>query len=137
MKIKQVLFQIAISLLVLYLVANYTGSLAVSHTLSFAGIFYLLYIAIALATQRLVSFFLLPHGMPFAFLVQSILLFGLIYLAVTFLGGVTIHFLAFPSFNLLGVKVIGTSLGLFGTIAVDAILIGFVYQILIWLNEQK
>lgn len=137
MKIKQLLFQIALSLLVLYFVAHYTGSFVISNTLSFAGIFYLFYIAVALATQRIVAFFLLPRALPFAILVQSALLFVVIYVCTAFLGGITIHFLAFPSFGLFGIKVIGTSLGLFGTIAVDAILLGLVYQCLIWLNEQK
>lgn len=137
MKIKQLIFQIFLSLLVLYFVAQYTSSITISQTFSFAIIFYLLYVAVALATQRFVTFFLLPKGFPFAALIQSVLLFVVIYLCTSFLGGVAIHFMAFPSFGFLGVKVIGTSLGLFGTIAVDAVLIGIVYQLLIWLNEQK
>ncbi len=137
MKIKHLIFHIVLSLMVLYVVASYTQSLVLSHAFSLAIIFYALSVVAALAAPRLVSFLLLPRTLPFNILSHSILLYVVIYVCHSFLGGVTVHFLQFPSFEFVGIKVIGTSLGLFGTIAVGAVLIGLIYQILIWLNEHK
>lgn len=137
MKIKQIIFQLSLSALLLALVSKYTGGIVFANSLTYVTMFMLFYWAATLAAAKVRSFFLLPSGIFFEVIVHIGLLMIAFYLSHSLFGGITIKAVNFPSFIFFGGKVIGTSLGLFGTIAVLSAQIGLAYQSLIWLNIEK
>lgn len=137
MKIKQIIFQLLLSFLLLAIVSKFTGGILFANSITYIAMFLCFYGAATLASSRIRSFFLLPSGPVFDALIHVVILMVVFYLSHSLLGGITIKAVNFPSFVFFGGKVIGTSLGLFGTIAVLSAQIGLAYQTLIWLNTEK
>lgn len=134
---KPVFFQIFLGIVTLFTILSIVGGVVISQTFSFAFIFWGLFVVVLLATRQVRKFFLLPDNYFADALIHAVLVFIVLWLCNSFLGGVTIHSLLFPSFTVSGVKVIGTTLGTFGTIGVVSVLFGLLYQGLIWLNDGK
>jgi hypothetical protein len=137
MKIKQLLTQICILLLVLFTVKSLVGGFVFSKSSTYVALFLALYSFSGWFTTRIQIFFLLPRIVPFMVLLHSALLMVLFYIGNALIGGITITTLA-PSFlHLFSKSVSQQMLGEFGTIGVVAFLIGIVYQLIIWLNSER
>lgn len=137
MKIKQILVQIVISLLVLVTVQSLAGGFVYSRSTPYVAIFIALIALSGWMTTRIQVFLLLPKIIPFMVVLHSVVVFFIVYISNNVIGGVTVTSLN-PNFvRLLGLAPFLKSIGEFGTISVVALLVGGMYQVIIWLNSEK
>lgn len=137
MKIKQIIAQLVIGLMVLIVIHYLAGGFVFSKSPTFLFIFLSLVAASGIIALRVQVFLLVPKIFPFLILFHSIVVGVLLYLADGFIGGITLTTIM-PSFaKMLGIGELLKSMGNFGTISTVALLFGSVYQLIIWLVNEK
>lgn len=137
MKIKQVLAQLSLGLLVLFGVQAYVGGFVFSHSSVYNATFIVLYLATAWLANRVRRFFLLPNMLPLEILVHSAFLLGLFYLSDRIIGGISLAPLSLPVSQIVTSVFSKQTLGEFGTILLVSFMCGTVYQVINWLYKEK
>jgi len=137
MKIKQVLAQICLGLLVLFSIQALVGGFVFSHSSTYTGIFIVLYLAISWLADRFRRFFLLPNILPLEILIHSAFVGGLFYLSNRIISGITIVPLTLQASQIIFKVISQKSFGEFGTILLVSFLCGTVYQVINWLYKEK
>lgn len=137
MKIKQLLMQICLLMLVLIAVKALVGGFVFSKSTTYVIIFLVVYSFSGWFASRIQIFFLLPRMAIFMILLHSAVLAIIFYVGNEIIGGITVTSILPGFLQLLGKSVTQQMLGEFGTIGLVSFLIGFVYQVIIWLNSEK
>ena len=137
MKIKQLLMQICLLLLVLITVKSLAGGFVFSQSTTYVIIFLALYSFSGWFASRIQIFFLLPRMAIFMIFLHTAVVALIFYIGNEVMGGITVTSMLPGFLQLFGKTFTQQMLGEFGTIGLVSFLIGLVYQVIIWLNNEK
>jgi hypothetical protein len=137
MKIKFLLFEFVLLWVTTLMVRELVGGFTIASSFSYAAMFWLLLWVTTFVAPKIRIFLLLPNMYIFNAIIHVVLIWGVYWLCTTLIGGVTVSPVKFLTVEILGIAIKGTTLGSFGTITVVSLLIGTIYQLLIWLQSDK
>jgi hypothetical protein len=137
MKIKQLIVQICIGLLILMTVKGLLGGFVFSKSVTYVLIFLVLYSFSGWAVNRIQIFFLMPKIIFLSMALHALVLTAIFFVGNSIIGGITITSLQPSVLHLFSKSLAQQMSGDFGTIGVVSLSIGIVYQGIIWLNSEK
>jgi len=137
MRFKEILFESVVAIVSLLSVKYLFNGFNFSTSFSYVIMFWLLFILCTVMATKVRIFFLLPYTYYVDVLVTAVVVAVAFWACTFIIGGVTFHASTLPAVNFLGISIQATALNTFGTIGVQAVLVGAVYQLIILLERQK
>jgi hypothetical protein len=137
MRFKEILFESVIAIVSLLSVKYLFNGFNFSTSFSYLPMFWAVFIFCTVMATKVRIFFLLPHSYYVDVIVTAAVVAISFWLCTFVIGGATFHASVLPAVNFLGIAIQATALNTFGTIGVQAVLVGAVYQLIILLERQK